>query len=91
MNNPVPVKAIVTVAVRTMSGEGKELNTSWRIAQNSDSPKICARVRNPPASMIGKRYRNPSERYGFVNQSATAIDNIRIAAMPRQFVRFLGE
>jgi len=81
---------MVTIAVRTGSGDGNELNTSCKIAQKSESPKISRRRKNPPASMIGNRYRKPSETYGFVAQSTTAIEKMRIDATNSDRKRFLG-
>src|SRR6516162_330874 len=90
MKKPVPVKAIVTTAVRTISGEGNELNISCRMAQKSDKAKICTRGRNPPASMRGNRYRSPSETYRLVAQSMSAIVKIRITASVSDLARFFG-
>src|SRR2546425_573772 len=90
MKNPVPVKAMVTIAMRTTSGDGNELNASCKIAQNSDSPKICSLGKKPPASMIGNRYRSPRDTKGFVPKSKPAIERMRTAATDSDFARFFG-
>ena len=41
--------------------------------------------------MMGKRYKNPMEMYGFVSQSIVAISTIRSAAAIRKGIRFLRE
>src|SRR5580658_9656849 len=86
------MNAVLIMAMRVAASvDGKELNNSPRIAQKIPSAAICGRVRNPPASMMGNRYRKFSEKFGLVAQSTTAITAISAPAAVSARARFGGE
>ncbi len=79
----MPVKAMVIMAMRVGASAWENgLNNSPSTAQHTPIPAICQRERNPPASMIGNRYRKLSEKLGLMAQSTAAtIATSRAAAV----------
>src|ERR1019366_3095006 len=70
--SPQPASASVSRDRRVID-RSSELKSSARTAHDAPRSAIMNLGRNPAASMIGNRYKKPSDTYGLVHQSTAAI------------------